>query len=213
MSSIIVSLVLGALASAPVLAQSKVAFVDSEHIYSRYPEFATVQQQLDRQAEEWTVDLEDLQSEIKRRFQEYQARELLYTNDERQRMQEEIMQAEEELESRRMQYFGPEGELYRLQDQLLRPIQEKVLEAVEIIAQSEGYDFVFDRSGDYVFLFSNEQHNISDAVLQELGIDVQQTTTPGEMPPGERPPGERPAMPPTLGDPPSRQVDRSGEGP
>ena len=172
------SLLCCALAAAPAAAQSKIAFVDSEYIYSQYAEFATVQQQLDRLTDQWTQDLEDRQSLVDQLFQEYQARELLYTNDERQRKQEEIMQAEEELSSRRMQYFGPEGELYRQQDQLLRPLQEKILIAIETIAVAEGYDYVFDRSGDYVFLFADERHNISDTVLEELGIEVQQSRTP-----------------------------------
>ena len=167
-----------AFVAAPSAAQMKIAFVDSEYIYGKYPEFATVQQQLDRLTQQWTQDLLELQDHVDNLFREYQARELLYTHDERQRKQEEIMQAEQDLASRRTQYFGPEGELYRQQDQMLAPIQEKVLEAIELIAQAEDYDYVFDRSGDYVFLFANDRHNISDDVLEELGIDAQATGTP-----------------------------------
>ena len=163
----------------PSVAQVNVAFVDSEYINSQYPEFATMQQQIDRLAEQWSQDLQERQQEIDDLFQEYQARELLYTQDERQRKQEEIMQAEEELNSRRIQYFGPEGELFRQQEQMLRPIQEKVLQAIEVIALAEGYDYVFDRGGDYLFLFADEKHNISDDVLEELGIEVGRTGTGG----------------------------------
>ena len=156
----------------PALAQIEIAYVDSEYIYSRYPEFATAQQQLDRLTAQWTSELENRQAEVDQQFREYQARELLYTQDERQRKQEEIMQAEQDLNNRRMQYFGPEGELYRQQDQMLRPIQEKVLIAVETVATAEEYDYVFDRSGDYIFLYANDKHDISDLVLEELGIEV-----------------------------------------
>ncbi len=198
LSFLFLSLIICLVISAPAAAQDKLAYVDSEYIYSQYPEFATAQQQLDRKTDEWTQDLEFRQTEIDDLFRDYQARELLYTQDERQRRQEEIMLAEEDLASRRMQYFGPEGELYRLQDQLLRPIQEKVLIAIEAIAQAEGYDYVFDRSGDYVFLYTDERYDISDEVLRELGIDVQQpggaaigsptaeTVTPGSSPASEQ---------------------------
>ncbi len=177
-TTLILSFVLSVLVSAPVAAQMKIAYVDSDYIYGQVAEFATAQQQLDRLSEQWTQDLEERQGEVDRLFQEYQSLELLYTHDERQRKQEEIMLAEEELSSRRTQYFGPEGELYRQQGQLLRPIQEKVLIAIETVALAEGYDYVFDRSGDYVFLFADESHNISVTVLAELGIEVQQTGTP-----------------------------------
>lgn len=110
-------------------------------------------------------------------FQEYQARELLYTSEERKNKREEIVRAEEEVERLRMQYFGPEGELFTEQDKLIRPLQERILAAVEEVATSEGYDYVFDRTGDFLFLFAREQHDLSDKVLQELGIDTEGSQT------------------------------------
>ena len=157
----------------PVLAQHKIAYVDSEIIYNNYPEFSTAQQNINRMAEEWERDLEERQSHLDDLFNEYTARELLYTSDERQRKQHEIIEAEEELERLRLQYFGPDGELFRQQEQILRPIQEKVLEAIEVIAEAEDYDYVFDRGGDLELLFANARLDITDLVLEELGIDTQ----------------------------------------
>ena len=71
----------------------------------------------------------------------------------------------------RRRQFGPEGELFRQEQQLLRPIQERVLEATETIAEEGDYDFVFDRSGDFLFLYANDTHNLTDLVLDELGVD------------------------------------------
>jgi outer membrane protein len=159
-------------AAAPAWAQQKLAYVDSEYILSRTPEYATVQQNIDRMAQEWQAELDEQRQAVDEMFREYQARELLYTNEERQRKREEIVQAEEEVERLRMQYFGPEGELFKQQEQLMRPIQERVLTAIEEVATTEGYDYVFDKSGDFVFLYAREQYDISDSVLSELGIDV-----------------------------------------
>ena len=174
-----VSLLLGAvlLAAAPraAHAQQKVGYVDSEYILSRTPEYASIQQQIDRLAQEWQEEIEEEQRAIDRMFQEYQARELLYTNEERQRKQEDIMQAEERVEQLRMQYFGPEGQLFAEQDRLMRPVQERILAAVEEVATEEGYDYVFDKSGDFLFLYAREQYDLSNRVLQELGIDVDNT--------------------------------------
>lgn len=160
------------LAVAPVYAQQKVGYVDSEYILEQLPEYATVQQQLDRTAQEWQQEIEEQRSEVEELFREYQARELIYTNDQRQRERDEIIQAEEEVERLRMQYFGPEGRLFQEQERLVRPVQESVLEAVEAVAVRDGYDYVFDKGGDYIFMYARDQLDLSDDVLEELGIDI-----------------------------------------
>ncbi|MDX1545716.1 MAG: OmpH family outer membrane protein [Rhodothermales bacterium] len=168
-------LILFAALAAPAAAQQKIAYVDSEYIFSRTPEFATVQQQVDRLAQEWQREIEQKQRDTDELFQEYQARELLYTQEERRRKRDEIVRAEEEVDRLRRQYFGPDGELFRQQEQLLRPLQERVLAAIEEVATADGYDYVFDKSGDVLFLFAREQLDLSDRVLEELGIEIEST--------------------------------------
>lgn len=160
------------LMSSPALAQHKIAYIDSDRIYQNYPEFTTAQQSLDRLAQQWEQDLAERQAALNEMFEEYQARELLYTSESRQEKQNEIIAAEEELERMRMQYFGPEGQLFHQQEQILRPIQERVLTVIQEVAEGEGYDYVFDRNGDFVFLYANESLNITDLVLEELGVDI-----------------------------------------
>ncbi len=160
-----------ALGTAPAYAQ-KLGYVDSEYILDNLPEYATVQQQLDRMAQEWQEEVETRRDEVEELFREYQARELLYTNEERQRKRDEIIRAEEEVEQLRSQYFGPEGRVFQEQERLVRPIQETVLEAIETVAERDGYDYVFDKSGDYIFMYVREQLDLSDDVLEELGVDV-----------------------------------------
>ena len=71
-----------------------------------------------------------------------------------------------------MQYFGPEGRVFQEQERLVRPIQESVLEAIEAVATRDGYDYVFDKGGDYIFMYVRDQFDLSDDVLEELGIDI-----------------------------------------
>lgn len=154
-------------------AQSKIAYVDSEFILQNLPEYASVQQNVDRLAQEWQGEMDKLQRTVDEMFREYQARELLYTNEERKRRQEAIIQREKEIEQFRLRYFGPEGELFKQQDQLMRPIQERILEAIEKVATSSGYDYVFDKGGDFLFLYAREQFDLSLYVLEELGINTE----------------------------------------
>ena len=160
------------LGASPAYAQQKLGYVDSEYILEQLPEYATVQQQIDRMAQEWQLEVEERRNEVDELFREYQARELLYTNDERQRQRDEIIQAEEGIEQLRMQYFGPEGRVFQEQERLVRPIQESVLEAIEAVATRDGYDYVFDKGGDYIFMYVRDQFDLSDDVLEELGIDI-----------------------------------------
>ena len=171
----ILILILVLVAAGDAAAQQRIGFIDSETVLNRIPEYATVQQQVDRMAAEWESEIDTKQKDVDDMFREYQARELLYTSDERRNKREEIVRAEEEVERLRMQYFGPEGELFTEQDKLIRPLQERILAAVEEVATSEGYDYVFDKSGDFLFLFAREQNDLSDKVLQELGIDTEGT--------------------------------------
>ena len=162
-----------------VFAQNKIGYIDSEYILGKTPEYATIQQNIDRMAGEWQTEVEQQQGEVDDLFREYQARELLYTNEERQRKRDEIMRAESDIERLRMQYFGPEGELFRQQEQLMRPLQERILEAIETVATDQGYDYIFDKSGDFLFMYAREQFDVSDDVLEELGIDVVNQTRSG----------------------------------
>lgn len=168
------SIALIALFAVPAaFAQQKLGYIDSEYILGKLPDYATVQQNLDRMAQDWQKEIEDKQREVDDLFREYQARELLYVAEERKRRRDDIIRQEEEVEKLRAQYFGPEGELFQQQENLMRPLQERILTAMEEVATSEGYDYVFDISGDYLFLYAREQLNLSDRVLEELGIDLE----------------------------------------
>lgn len=174
-SSLILNFLFGVTSLAA--AQQKVGYVDTEYILRQVPEYATVQQNLDRLANEWQAELTRMQREVDAAFQEYQSRELLYTADERQSKQAEIIKKEEELEQYRVRNFGPEGELFKRQEQMMRPIQERILEAVEEVATSGGYDYVLDKSSSTIFLFYRDQYDLSLQVLEEMGIDTENLRT------------------------------------
>jgi outer membrane protein len=161
------------LAALPAAAQEqRIGYVDSEYIFSKLPAYTTVQQTLERQAQAWQREVEEREAEVDEMFRDYQARELLYTAGERQQRRDEIVTAEREVEVLRTRYFGPEGELYRQQETLMRPIQEQLLTTIDDIARRDDYAYVFDKSGDFLFLFAREQDDLSDEVLRELGVDV-----------------------------------------
>lgn len=152
-------------------AQQKLGFVDSPAILQAMPEYQTARQEVDRLAQQWQAELDAMQREVDALEREFQARELLYTADERQRKQEEIEAARTAMGLYRRRQFGPEGELFREEQQRMRPVQERVLEAVEAVAEEAGYDYVLDRGGSATFLFARPAHNLTELVLERLGIN------------------------------------------
>ena len=162
-----------AIGGPPAWGQQKIGYVDTEYVLKNMPEYTTVQQKLDKLEQQWRQEIQKKQKEARALEQEFEARELLYTEEERTRKQEAIEAARKEVEQLRQQYFGPNGQLYSRQQELMRPIQERILEATESVATDGGYDYVVDKKGETLFLYAKEEHNLSDQVLRELGINVE----------------------------------------
>lgn len=153
-------------------AQQKLGYVDSERILEQLPEYRTAQQEVDRLAQTWQAEVEAVVRAADALAADFNARELLFTDEERARKVDEITAKRQEADALRRRYFGPEGELFREQQTKLRPVQERVLVAVEKIAQEGSYDFIFDRTGDFVFLYARDRFDVTDLVLDELGVGV-----------------------------------------
>jgi outer membrane protein len=159
--------------SAGVSAQNqKIGFVDSEFILSRMPEYAGLEQRLRAVTEGWREEIAVFENEIKQLESDFAAREILFTEEVRQLRLNEIQAKKTAMTQFVNSKFGPEGEYFRQQQQLLEPLQRRILEAIERVSNRENYDFVFDRSGDYLFLFTRSQWNISNDVLIEMGIQL-----------------------------------------
>lgn len=150
----------------------EIGYVDSEYVLNQMPEYATVQQKLDKLEQQWRSEIQQKEQEVQKLEQEFQARELLYTEEERKQKRKAIQRTRREIEQLRQRYFGPEGQLYSRQKDLMRPLQERILEAAENVATDEGYDYVVDKKGEALFLYAKKEHDLSDQVLRELGITV-----------------------------------------
>ncbi|MBP3191162.1 OmpH family outer membrane protein [Natronogracilivirga saccharolytica] len=156
----------------PSHAQQKIAYIDSDFVMEEIPEYEGIKQRLETIAENWKEEIDEMQVEIERLRQEFEAREILFTPDVRRQRQQEIDNKVRDREQYIERRFGPEGDYFRQQEELLEPLQQRILEAVVKVAERDGYDHVFDRAGDYLFLFSRDRWDISRDVLEEMGIFV-----------------------------------------
>ncbi len=158
----------------PAWAQQKIGYVDTETILEELPEYTSVQQKLNKLEDQWRAEIKEQKKTVQKLRDEYQASELLYTEEEREQKRDAIEQAQRKVERLRERYFGPDGRLYTRQKKLMRPIQKRVLSATEEVATEEGYDYVFDKSKKMLFLYAREEHNLNGQVLEALGITTNQ---------------------------------------
>ena len=154
--------------------EQKIGFYESDYILQQIPEYEGIQQQLDLLSSQWKEQVTELENEIKELEEDYEAKEILYTDEIRNQRQNEIAQKKKEKEQFLAQKFGPEGEYFSRQRELLEPIQRQVFTAVRAVAQLNNYDFVFDRSGDIYMVFANNEYNLNEDILLELGIEIEE---------------------------------------
>jgi len=147
-------------------------YVDTEYILDMIPAYRSAQKQLDQLSEDWQKDIEKKQLNIDKMYKDYQAEQVLLTEDLRKKREQEIKDKEKELREYRNQKFGYEGELFKKRQELIKPIQDKVFDAVQKIAKQSALDFIFAKSGELIMLYTNARYDKSDEVLTELGIAV-----------------------------------------
>jgi outer membrane protein len=159
--------------SAASAQDQKIGFIDSDVILQNMPEYSGIEQQLQLLSEGWRNEIIELENELRELEEDFEAREILFTEDIRRERLAEIEQKTRQLESFVDEKFGPEGEYYTRQQELLEPIQRSIFNALNQVASRDGFDFVFDRAEDIRFLYTREQWNLTEEVMLELGIDNQ----------------------------------------
>lgn len=175
--SILLFVIISAVNVVNVKAQNqKIGYIDSDYILSKIPEYKGIQQQLQEMSKKWKAKLQSMQDEIDKMQKQYQAKEILYTPEVKKQKKKEIQNKIDAKKEYLNSKFGPNGEYFQKQKELLQPLQQKVINAVNKVAQREGFDFVFDRSGDYLFLYTRPKWNLSDQVLQQMGIQVNESS-------------------------------------
>ncbi len=155
--------------SVSVVFSQKYAYVDTEYILDNIPEYQDAQNQLDELAEDYQKEIEGKFEEIQKMYKTFRAEAVLMPDDIKQKKQEEIVAAEMLVKDLQNQRFGKEGDLFMKREELIKPIQEKIYNAIEDIASEKNYAFVFDKSGSLTILYVNPKFDISDDVLDAVG--------------------------------------------
>ncbi|RAU81524.1 OmpH family outer membrane protein [Pontibacter arcticus] len=163
----------------------KFGYIDSNFILTKMPAYNKVQQEMDKSAEAWQREIENLQKEADKMKQDYKAEEVLLTEEMKKKRQAEISKKEKEVREYQQKVFGYEGMMFKRRNDLMRPIQDEVFTAVEKVAKARQLQIMFDKSGDLVMIYTNPVHDYTEYVLEELGLASDKKNTPGRQPADE----------------------------
>lgn len=150
--------------------QLQIGYVDSDAIMENFPDAQDARQKLDAMIQDWQKELQTLESQWKTKYDDYEKRKLIMTDQTRAELEAELVKLEQQIADFREKKFGTNGELFQKQDELMKPVQNKVFNAIDQVAQEDDLDFVFDRSGDIMLLYAKEQYDITSKVLEKLKL-------------------------------------------
>ena len=147
----------------------KFAIVDMDYILRNVPSWEMANEQLNQVSQRWQKEVEELAKEAETMYKNYQADMVFLTDDQKKKREEEIVAKEKAVTEARYKYFGPEGELYKKRQSLMKPIQEDVYNAVKAVAEEKGYNVIFDRDSSQSIVFASPRIDVSNDVLAKLG--------------------------------------------
>ncbi|MBQ9472774.1 MAG: OmpH family outer membrane protein [Bacteroidales bacterium] len=147
----------------------KYACVNTEYILQNVPDYRQAQAQLDKIAAQWQKELETLFQEVERMSQNYQQEGYLLPEALKAKREQELRAKESEAKALQRKRFGPGGDLDKKRMELVRPVQDKIYNAIERIANERGYSFIMDKAGSATVLYVNPKYDISDQVLEMMG--------------------------------------------
>jgi len=162
----IIALVFSGILSASA---QKFALIDMEYILKNVPSYEMANEQINQLSQRWQKEVEKVQKEAEAMYKNYQAERVFLTDEMKKQKEEEIVAKEKEATELRYKYFGPEGELYKKRQTLMKPIQDDIYNAVKKVSEERGYQAIFDRATSANIIYATPRIDISNEVLAKLG--------------------------------------------
>ncbi|MEI7503462.1 MAG: OmpH family outer membrane protein [Paludibacter sp.] len=147
----------------------KFAMVDMEYIMKNIPTYETANEQLNQVSKKWQSEVEAQMQDVQKMYKNYQTEIVFLSEDMKVKREEEIVAKEKAVQELKRSYFGPEGELFKKRQSLMKPIQDEVYTAIQELSKEKDYELVFDKSSSASVLFTSPKLDVSDAILQKLG--------------------------------------------
>jgi outer membrane protein len=147
----------------------KYGYVDTDYILKNIPEYQDAQTQIDDLSKLYQEEVEAKYAKVEQMYKAYQSDAVLLPEDMKRKREEEIVKAEKEAKDLQKAHFGTEGNLFKKRQELVKPIQEKIFNAIEDIATKKNYAIIFDKASGPVIMYISSKLDISDEVLEQIG--------------------------------------------
>jgi outer membrane protein len=170
MKKLIVLLVTVGCLSMMASAQERYAIIDTKYILSKIPEYKESDKKLQVLGEQWQKEIDDKQAALDRMYKNYDAEQFMLTDDLKKKREDELFVKEKEVRDLQKKRFGFEGDLFKERQKMVKPIQDRVYNAIQKIAIAKVYDFILDKSEGITVIFADPKLDKSDEVLREMGI-------------------------------------------
>jgi outer membrane protein len=167
-AGIILTTLLCMFTGAMVQAQ-KFAYVDTEYILGNIPEYKIAQTQIEDLSSKWQKDIETQFAEIDKMYKTYEADATMLPEEMKRKRENEIINKEKGVKDLQKQRFGQSGDLFKKRQELIKPIQDRVYNAIEAVSTQDNIAIVFDKSSGATMIYTNSKYDISDAVIKRLG--------------------------------------------
>lgn len=148
----------------------KFGYVDTKYVLSKMPEYASAQDEINTLSLAWEEEVADLRKQLDAMESNLKAEEVLLTREMYDERKEEINLKWSEVAEYQKKIFGFDGLLFLKKKELIKPVQDKVFEAVEKVAKNNRLQIVFDKAGELVMIYTDPIHDYTDYVLEELGL-------------------------------------------
>jgi len=149
-------------------AQAKIAWFNSSAVMDKLPEAQDAQHQLDNLVAQWQNELAKMQSDWQKKYDEYDKKKLILTDQMRVESEKGLQELDKKIADYRTKKFGQNGELFMKQNELMKPVQNKIFKVIQNIAKEDSYDYIFDKSGDILLMYTNDKYDLTDKVLERL---------------------------------------------
>ncbi len=146
------------------------AVIDSKYILEKLTDYKDAQKKLDQFSDQWQQEIDQKQTMVDKMIKEYDAEQVMLSDELKKKREDELYNKEKELRDLQKKRFGFEGDLFKKRQELIKPIQDKVYNAVQKMAVTRGYDFVLDKSEGITIIFADPKLDKSEDVLKDLGV-------------------------------------------
>ena len=146
------------------------AIIDTKYILDKMPDYKSAQKNLDDIAAGWQKEIDAQQQELDKMYKNFEAEQVMLSDDLRKKREDQLFIKEKTVRDLQRQRFGFEGDLFKKRQELIKPVQDKVYNAVQKLAVQRGYDFILDKSEGITVIFADPKLEKSDDVLKELGV-------------------------------------------